>query len=111
MNVGNKLILTTHSPYIINFLSIAIQGYSLKTKIDNSNNNTDLLHRLNSIVPLQSLTMAKDVVVYQLNEENGSINKLPTTYSGLPSDRNFLNAMLAKGNTDFDALLEIEEEL
>ena len=36
MNEGNKLIMTTHSPYIINYLSIAIEGYSLKNKIDAS---------------------------------------------------------------------------
>lgn len=32
MNGGNKLIITTHSPYIINYLSIAIQGKTWKIR-------------------------------------------------------------------------------
>lgn len=35
MNKGNKLIMTTHSPYIVNYLSIAIQGEYLEQKIKN----------------------------------------------------------------------------
>ena len=33
INEGNKLIITTHSPYLINYLSLAVKAYSLKSKI------------------------------------------------------------------------------
>jgi hypothetical protein len=108
MNTGNKLIITTHSPYIVNFLSIAIQGKDLKTKL--SENQQNLFSKLNAIIPECSLIDSQDVVVYQLDETTGGIKKLSMEY-GIPSDRNYLNDMLREGNRQFDSLLEIEEEL
>jgi predicted ATPase len=109
MKAGNQLILTTHSPYIINYLSIAIQGGYLKGKIDADTEGSKYLDRLDKVVPLKSLVTASDVVVYQLDDA-GNIMKLPD-YEGIPSDGNYLNASLAEGNTLFDNLLEIEEDL
>jgi hypothetical protein len=103
---GNKLILTTHSPYIINYLSIAIQAEYLKKKIVDAEK---LLNRLNTIVPLDSSVAASSVSIYQLNE-HGIITRLPN-YEGIPSDSNFLNETLREGNQLFDSLLEIEEEI
>jgi hypothetical protein len=105
----NALLLTTHSPYIINYLSIAIQGDYLKGKIDANTEGSKYLDRLDKVVPLTSLVAASDVVVYQLDDA-GNIVKLPN-YEGIPSDDNYLNASLAEGNTLFDNLLEIEEDL
>jgi predicted ATP-dependent endonuclease of OLD family len=51
MNEGNKLILTTHSPYLINFLSISIEGESLKNKISESESSNDLLAKLEKLLP------------------------------------------------------------
>ena len=106
----NKLIITTHSPYIINFISIAIQGAYLKGKIDHSPNADQLLHKLNQIIASDSLISGENVLVCQLDEADGTIRKLPT-FDGIPSDNNLLNQMLAEGNKLFDALLEIEQEL
>jgi predicted ATPase len=108
-NEGNQLILTTHSPYIINFLSIAIQGAYLKNKIGVSKDATKYLERLEKVVPLKSLVAATDVVVYQLDGA-GNIKKLPD-YEGIPSDDNYLNTSLAEGNQLFGSLIEIEHEL
>lgn len=106
---GNKLVMTTHSPYIINYLSIAIQGAYLMGKLKNSSNSTLLAERLNSIVPVASIVSVNDTVIYQL-EANGSITRLPDS-EGIPSDKNYLNQSIAEGNRLFDSLLEIEEEL
>ncbi|MBK7868586.1 MAG: ATP-binding protein [Ignavibacteriales bacterium] len=110
MNKGNQLILTTHSPYIINFLSLAIQGNYLNEKIKKTDQSEKLLAKLNSIVPLESLISGDDVVIYQLLERNGTIRVLPT-FEGIPSDKNLLNKSLADGNDYFDSLLEIEQSL
>jgi hypothetical protein len=110
LNIGNKLILTTHSPYIINFLSIAIQGAYLLAKIKNSSNSALLTEKLNNIVPVDAVISVKDTVIYQLDETNGTISKLPDP-EGIPSDTNYLNQFIAKGNKLFDSLLEIEEEI
>jgi len=104
---SNKLIITTHSPYIINYLSIAIQADYLKNKI---NTNDFLKRKLNKLVPLKSTINAKEISIYQLDEESGIITKL-NSYEGIPSDSNFLNKSLAEGNDLFDSLLEIEQEL
>ncbi len=110
LNAGNQLIMTTHSPYIINFLSIAIQGYSLMGKIGKSANRQEAINKLQELVDFAALVPAEKVVVYELDETNGTISELPMTY-GIPSDKNYLNNMLAEGNHLFDQLLEIEETL
>ena len=108
MNNGNKLIMTTHSPYLINYLSIAIQGKELLEKLSIAKQD-DLRSRLDEIVPVNSCVDGSDVVVYQL-QDNGSINRLPA-YEGIPSDKNYLNQSLAEGNQLFDSLLEIEQAI
>lgn len=110
INSGNKLIMTTHSPFIINFLSIAIQGEYLKSKIDTSLRASQLIPKLNKIISEKALVSSDVVVVYQLNEADGSIEKLPAP-EGIPSDKNYLNDNLRQGNQLFDSLLEIEEEI
>lgn len=109
LSQANKLIITTHSPFVINYLSIAIQAHSLHDKIVRAARQP-LLPKLASILPPQAMVADNDVVVYQLNESNGSIQRL-ATYEGIPTDRNYLNDTLRKGNQLFDALLALEEEL
>ena len=110
INSDNKSIMSTHSPFIINFLSIAIQGEYLKRKIDASSRADQLIPKLNEIISDKSLISSDNVVVYQLNEKDGSIKKLSAS-EGIPSDRNYLNDSLREGNHLFDSLLEIEETL
>ena len=110
MNKGNKLIVTTHSPYIINYLSIAIQGEYFEREIKKSVNKDVLLPKLYSLIPKESLISASNVAVYQLDEKDGSVKKLETI-DGIPSDKNYLNDTLVESNLLFDSLLEIEQEL
>lgn len=106
MNEGNKLILTTHSPYIINYLTLAVKAHTLKTKT----NNSGLRQKLNEIVPLESTVNPNDLVIYELDERNGTIKKLEG-YNGLPSDENYLNEQLGESNELFAQLLEIQQGL
>lgn len=110
-NGHNKLIMTTHSPYIINYLALSIQANTLRQKIEagDKERKDDLLSRLNEIVPLESCLSGHSTTFYQLTDE-GEITRLPD-YEGLPSDENYLNSFLLEGNILFDRLLEIEEEL
>jgi predicted ATPase len=110
MNDGNRLIMTTHSPYIIDFLNIALQAQYLKDKIQSSGKKKALSEKLNNIVSEKSLINLDDVAVYQLDELNGTIKKLPSEYDIL-SNKNYLNDKLREGNQLFDSLLEIEEEM
>jgi predicted ATPase len=106
---GNTLILTTHSPYIINYLTLAIKGYQVLQKIIDLPNSNLLKEQLENIVPQVSCVSDKDSIVYELTE-TGEIIKL-STYEGLPTDENYLNTFLADTNNLFDDLLEIEEQI
>ena len=105
---GNQLILTTHSPYIINYLTLAIKGSSVWQKIKDSSNHDGLEEKLEKIISESSCVSTDDAIVYELTKE-GQIKELPT-YNGLPSDDNYLNISLAETNESFSDLLEIEGE-
>jgi predicted ATPase len=106
----NRLILTTHSPYIINYLSIAVQGMMLKASIMKLPNNKYLLSKLDKIISPTSLIEANELAIYQSDEKTGTIVKLDSV-EGIPTDQNYLNEFLRQGNYIFDQLLELEEEL
>ena len=99
----NKLILTTHSPYILSYLMLAIQAAELREK---AKGDAEILSKIYEIVPEKAITPMKDVVVYELNDD-GTISELPQSY-GLPSNDNFLNNELGKANSLFSELMEIE---
>jgi ABC-type lipoprotein export system ATPase subunit len=101
---GNKLIMTTHSPYLINYLTLSVKGEMVKSKL----NTDDLKKKLADIVPLDSTLSAENLVIYELDEKNGTIKKLPD-YEGLPSDENYLNNGLEDSNELFAQLLEIQQ--
>lgn len=103
LTTNNKLLITTHSPYLINFLPIAVKAHKLiyKTKSEN------IRKEISEIIPLKSLINPDDLAIYEINDK-GSIYKLED-YNGIPSDENFLNNDLGKANDLFVKLLEIED--
>ena len=104
MNEGNKLIMTTHSPYLLVYLTLCVEANSLKQKVSTD----ELKLKLCEIVPWESTLDGNDLVIYQLDEINGTIEKLKN-YKGLPSDENELNNRLADANEDFSKLLDLED--
>lgn len=104
MNKANKLIMTTHSPYLINYLTLAVKAEMVKEKITTE----DSKEKLDKIVPLLSIIKADDLIIYELDEVNGIIKKLDD-YKGLPSDDNDLNNELEESNELFAQLQEIEK--
>lgn len=101
---GNKLIMTTHSPYIINYLTLSVKAEMVKANV----NSEVLKKKLNKIVPLDATLSAENLAIYELDHKNGTINKLPD-YRGLPSDENYLNNGLEESNELFAQLQEIEK--
>ena len=106
MNVGNKLIMTTHSPYLISYLTLLVKAGLLNSKIQAD----DLKLELKNIVSLDSTINSEDLSIYELDEENGTIHSLKTN-NGLPSDENKLNEKLDESNELFAKLLEIQKQL
>jgi predicted ATPase len=104
-HAGNKLIMTTHSPYLINYLTLCIEAGNIKEK----GITTEQKNKLKEIIPIDSAIKVGDLVIYQLDKD-GSINSMGN-YKGLPSDENKLNDELGEGNELFARLLEIEQRL
>lgn len=107
MNEGNKLIMTTHSPYIINYLTLAVKADSLLDISMKYKGVEGFSSALSKIVPIKAVIQSSNLVIYELDDK-GNIIKLGD-YKGLPSDDNYLNQGLAESNELFDKLLEIEE--
>lgn len=104
MSSGNMLIMTTHSPYIINYLTLFVKAHILCSK----NISAELEQQINNIVPVKSKVDPETLYVYQLDEENGTYSRL-NTYKGMPSDENYLNNNLADSNEKFAKLLDLED--
>lgn len=106
MNKGNKLIITTHSPYLINYLTLAVKAHFIKNNLKEAITQESL----NKIVPIKATLKGDDLEIYELNEMDGSIKKLETQ-NGLPSDNNELNKKLEESNELFAQLLEIQQQI
>ncbi len=100
-NKNNQLIITTHSPYILSYLTLSAKAGELLRK----NVPAD---KISKIVPENSAVDGEKIIIYETNE-NGSITKL-SSYENLPSDENLLNKAMAEGNEKFADLLELEQE-
>ncbi len=101
-NEANKLIITTHSPYLINHIGLLVKAGNLyeSGKYDKE--------AIEKIIPEKSAIINKKVAIYQMNLD-GSIERLGN-YKGIPEDDDFLNNELAKSNDDFSELLEIQQK-
>ena len=97
----NSLFVTTHSPYIISYLTLAIKAAELKNK-------NCPVEKLAEIVPEKAMVEGKNCTVFEIKD--GTINKLKTYGAGLPSDSNYLNNLLEETNKKFDRLLDLQEE-
>ena len=100
----NELIITTHSPYILSYLMLAVKAAELKEK---AKGNAEILSKIYRIVPEKAITPIKDVVIYELDDD-GTISELKQVY-GLPSNDNYLSNELGEVNTVFSELMDIED--
>lgn len=104
MSKGNQLIMTTHSPYIINYLPIFVKAYQILHKC----NSNQVIEQLDNVVPHDSHIDPKQLSIYELNEKTGTYSMLEN-YKGVPSDDNYLNNGLADSNEIYARLLDIED--
>ena len=101
---NNRLLLTTHSPYLINYITIATKAYTIWEQIKDS----DLMVQLNNIVPrLAAIDIAK-LNIYELSTDGSS--KQLKQVNNIPTDDNLLNNLLGETNDLYNDLLDIEEQ-
>ena len=104
-NEWNGLVITTHSPYIIDELSLAVKAETVMKKAAGK----DIGEDIRKVLPVESCLSADKLGVYEIRAD-GTVAQLPD-YDGLPSDDNYLNASLMESNERFNLLLEIEDAL
>ena len=102
---SNKLVITTHSPYIINYLMLAIKASEIEKK---ANSIEEIKSKIYEIVPAKAITPLQHVAIYELDEKTGTISRLKQSF-GLPSNENYLNNQLGETNVLFSKLMEIED--
>ena len=95
----NKLLITTHSPYILAYLTQSAKA-------------AELLERgvpekeIEKIIPVKAAVPGEKIHIYE-TKADGTI-KLLEPYENLPSDDNELNKALEEQNDSFSDLLELE---
>ncbi len=100
--VGNQLLLTTHSPFVINYLALAIKA------ADIAKDDTDNVSKLSKVVPSTAMVAAEDINVYDI-DAHGAIHDVLVN-DGVLTDDNVLNHYLQESNDLFNDLLDIEED-
>jgi hypothetical protein len=100
----NKLIITTHSPYIIGYMTLAVKAMELYKKAKKE----EVRAQINEIVPQKSAISHDDLVIYELDEKDGSIRMLGSK-NGIPNDNDYLDNALGIINEMFSDLLDIED--
>lgn len=102
----NKLVLTTHSPYLVNYVTLVVKAAMIEPQIPAD--AVELKDSLYGIVPAESIMNASDLAIYELRDGEA---RLLENYDGIPSDSNYLNQQMAETNYLFDQLLDIEEQI
>ncbi|MBQ3688395.1 MAG: AAA family ATPase [Bacteroidales bacterium] len=106
VSADNSMIITTHSPYIVGNMTLAIKSATLYSKTSNDETKA----KIAAIVPEKSSINATDVVIYEFDDKTRTINELEHQ-NGLPSDQDYLNNALGDTNDLFSDLLDLEVEI
>ncbi|MBO7462540.1 MAG: AAA family ATPase [Bacteroidales bacterium] len=104
-SADNCMIITTHSPYIIGNMTLAIKAAELYNKTTDN----DVKQKIAKIVPESSAINADDVAIYEFDDKTHTIRELERQ-NGLPSDNDYLNNALGDTNDLFCDLLDLEEQ-
>lgn len=96
---GNHLVVTTHSPYIINYLTLALKAGALIC--DGISPET-----IDSVLPAKAAVNADEVAIYQLIYGSATLLDMPY---GLPTDSNMLNDGLREANELYGKLIDLTE--
>ena len=101
---ANKLIITTHSPYLVNYISVAVEAENILNEANKE--------QIGKIIPISALIKNDDLAIYELDEkgfdEEGNTVKLLGDYNGIPSDENMLNLQIDETNNLFADLLDLK---
>jgi len=98
----SSLVISTHSPYIVNHLQLVAQAEAVARKVGMKESAVRQLP-----IPVESLVSAADIRLYEMHLD-GTIT-LSQGIDGFISDANPLNRALAEFNEQYAHLFEIED--
>jgi hypothetical protein len=101
VNDENKILMTTHSPYVLSYITLAAKTYELVNKCVKE-------EYIEKIISAKSIIDGKEISIYE-TQPDGTIHRLEP-YDNLPSDENLLNKTMAQGNELFSDLIDLEQE-
>lgn len=99
----NQLVLTSHSPYILNFITLCTEAYQVYQQ---KNLSKEKGIRLKRIIPAESTISIENVFVYELDEQ-GNIKAIDKD-SGFIDDQHALNTAFEQINDEFSEILDLE---
>lgn len=106
----SKLILTTHSPFTISYLTLIAKAGNVLEEVKSTNKNEDeikeAVEQINKIVPINALVTGDNMKIYHL--EDGNITLLDN-YNSMPSDDNLLNVEMRKFNDEYRKLVQVKK--
>lgn len=107
----NQLVVSTHSPYVVNAFVASQMVAQLLTRISDCrpDDGKRLIRKVNGIFPVKAALDKKDMALYEL-DGRGVVRRLPTK-GRVFSDEHSLNRALGKWNELFDELLMLEARL
>ncbi len=105
---ANELLITTHSPYLVSYISLAIKAAKVIKQLKTKNPDEALISKVSEIVPLISAINPENVIIYEI-KKNGTIKELETE-GGIPTDENDLNERLMQINELFSDLINIRQK-
>ena len=99
----NQLVLTSHSPYILNFITLSTEAYKIYSQSFLSIEKRILLER---IIPEESTVDIDKVFIYELDGQ-GNINEIDKS-GGFIDDQHALNTAFEQINEYFSKILDLE---
>lgn len=98
----NQLVITSHSPYILNFITLCTEVWN---KLTHGIRTEEQLANLYKIVPKECAINVNNINVYQLNK-TGDIEPVDKS-EGYINDEHALNAAFEQINMDFSNILDV----
>ncbi len=107
---ANRLVLTTHSLYLLGYLGLCLKAETIKALIKNlpEDKIEAAFQRLDKLVPRTAALDPTVLSLYQLNSD-GTIENIKNK-RGLPAEDNDLNEAMMEANDLFADLLELQRE-
>lgn len=102
----NRLILSTHSPFVVNEMVFAAKASQLYDLLRMRIGTTDAIKKVEQLYPMASAISEKNMSLYELDGK-GTIRRLPTE-GGVISDANLINSALNDWSDHFDRMMEME---